>query len=63
MMIRNATNKVQANATLTVEQVIEIKQALKKTSISKIARRYKLPYNTIWNIETGMTYSLIGEKI
>ena len=29
-MIRNATNKVQANATLTVEQVIEIKQALKK---------------------------------
>ena len=62
-MTRNQIDKVQANATLTIEQVIEIKNALKTTSISKIARRYKLPYNKVWGISTGMTYSLVGEKI
>ena len=46
---------------LTTEQVIAIKQSLKRMPIPKVAKLYNIPKATIRNIYLGVTYRTVGE--
>lgn len=46
---------------LTTEQVVSIKECLKRMPIPKVAKLFNMPKSNIRNIYLGITYRNVGE--